>query len=916
VIGGTISHYRITEKLGEGGMGVVYKAEDTKLDRIVALKFLAGHLLNDEEAKARFLREAKAAAGLHHPNICPVHEIDEAEGRTFLSMAFLEGEPLEACIRQGPLPLKEALDIARQIAEGLEAAHEKSVVHRDIKPANVMVDAKGHTTIMDFGLARLTEASRLTKADQTMGTVAYMSPEQAQGMDVDSRSDIWALGVVLYEMIAGARPFKGEYDQALLYEIVHQVPEPLTGLRTGLPIELELLVDKCLAKEGRSRYQNAADLIVDLRTLAEKLASGHSRVLSVSGAVVGSGATAQGRAIVHPDFSDPKGPALNRTRERVAWASAAAAVVAALVLAFVHFTEPDPQLEATRFSIQAPDGVRFWSRAPEISPDGRKLAFIGSSGPGAQLLWVRAMDSLEARPLTGTEGVAHPFWSPDSRFLGFFADNKLKKIDITGGAPQILCDAPSPRGGTWAQGPDGGQGVIVFAPHSTGPLQRISDAGGKPTPVTTLGEAESDKRVSHRYPHFLPDGTHFLYAAGLIGSREVHVASLDDQSTQEPGSKRNVPLLRDHTTVRYAPPSPGQSKGYLLFARDYSLMAQEFDPRCLELDGQPFPIAEGVRANAGANPSDFSVSQTGMLAYGGRGGVSHQLVWFDRQGRRLGFVGEPAAHGAVSLSPDSDRVAVSLSTEASRSDIWIHDLSREVTSRFTFDPASDWTHAWSPDSARLAFSSTRGGGSADLYVKATSGAGQPELLLKTANVKGPLDWSRDGSLLLFREQSLDRGWDLWVLPLEGNREPVPYLQTKFTESTGQFSPDDQWVTYMSDESGQREIYVQPYPADGSKWQISTGGGLQPRWSADGKELFYLSTDGRMMVVEVESQETFRPGVPSALFDVPEFNDILPDIFYHYDVTNDGQRFLIDVAAGETGQVPVTVVLNWQAELGR
>ena len=917
MIGGTISHYRITEKLGEGGMGVVYKAEDTKLDRTVALKFLAGHLLNDEEAKARFLREAKAAAGLHHPNICPVHEIDEAEGRTFLSMAFLEGEPLEARIERGPLSLKEALDIGRQIAEGLEAAHAKGVVHRDIKPANVMVDAKGHATIMDFGLARLTEASRLTRADQTMGTVAYMSPEQAQGMEVDSRSDIWALGIVLYEMVTGARPFKGEYDQALLYEIVHQEPEPLTGLRTGLPIELELLVDKCLAKDGSSRYQNAADLIVDLRTLAQKLFLGRSRALSVTGAVAGGGATAHGRTTVHPGVADQTAPANNRTRDaRVSWGVAALAAVAALSVAFIHFTESGPPLEATRFSIQAPDGVRFRSHAAEISPDGRKLAFIGSSGPGAQLLWVRAMDSLEARPLAGTEGVVHPFWSPDSRFLGFFANNKLKKIDITGGAPQILCDAPSPRGGTWAQGPDGSKGVIVFAPRATGPLQRVSDAGGEPIPVTTLGDAESGQGVSHRYPHFLPDGTHFLYAAGLIGSREVYVASLDDRSTQEPGSKRNVPLLRDHTTVRYAPPSPGHSKGYLLFARDYSLMAQEFDPRRLELDGQPFPIAEGVRANAGANPSDFSVSQTGLLAYGGRGGVSHQLVWFDRQGRRLGSVGEPAAHGAISLSPDSDRVAVSLFAEAARTDIWIHDLDREVMSRFTFDPASEWTHAWSPDGARLAFSSTRGGGSADLYVKATSGAGQPELLLKTANVKGPLDWSRDGSLLLFREQSPDTRWDLWVLPLEGNREPVPYIQTKFAESTGQFSPDDRWVTYVSDESGQSEIYVQPYPADGSKWQISTGGGLQPRWSADGKELFYLSADRRMMVVEVEAQETFRPGVPSALFDVPEFNDLRPDIFYHYDVSNDGRRFLIDVAAGESGRVPVTVVLNWQAELGR
>ncbi len=914
MIGATISHYRITEKLGEGGMGVVYKADDTKLDRTVALKFLAGHLMNDDEAKTRFLREAKAAAGLDHPNICTVYEIAEADGRTFLSMAFIEGESLEAHIDRGPLPLKDVLDIGRQVAEGLDTAHEKGVVHRDIKPANIMIDAKGRATIMDFGLARLTEASRLTKADQTMGTVAYMSPEQAQGMDVDHRSDVWALGVVLYEMVCGRRPFEGEYDQALLFEIVHQEPAPLTGLRTGLPIELELAVDKCLAKDAASRYQNTADLIVDLRTLTEKLTSGRSRAMTAAGAVAKAGAPAKAGTNLHAGMTETRVRAPSGTRERVAWAVAVLALVAAFSVPFLHFTDAGEQLETTRFSIDAPDDVKFLGRSSEISPDGRHLAFIGLSDTGNQLLWVRDMDSLEARPLAGTEEAWHPFWSPDSRFLAFFSGGQLRKVDIGGGAPQTLCAAPDGRGGTWAPGTDGSAGVIVFAPSPISHLQRVSDAGGEPTPATNQPDNEP-LGWSERFPHFLPDGRHFLYMTGPGGSREVRIGTLYGGSTSESGSQASAPLLKGNTPVRYVQPTPTHPKGYLLFARENSLMAQEFDVSRLALTGQPFPLAEGVRESLGAIASDFSVSRTGVLAYNEGSVGSYRLVWFDREGKQVGSVGEPGSHGAVSLSPGDDRVAISQFVAAGSADIWLHDLARDVPSRFTFDPAGDLTHVWSPDGTRLAFSSNRAG-AYDLYLKETNGTGQPELLLQTENNKGPRDWSGDGSSLLFMENSPDTGWDLWVLPMEGNREPIPYVQTRFSERMGQFSPDDRWVAYMSDESGASEIYVQPYPADGSKWQISTGGGLQPRWSADGKELFYLTAHGGVMAVAVENGDAFRPGTPKMLFRAPGVNNILGDVMFHYDVSNDGQRFLIDVVAGQDRQSPVTVVMNWQAELER
>ena len=467
MIGRTIAHYKITETLGEGGMGVVYKAEDTKLERTVALKFLAAHLLNDDEAKARFLREAKAAAGLHHPNICPVYEISEAEGKTFISMAFIEGESLEPRIERGPLPLKEALDIGRQIAEGLEAAHDKGVVHRDIKPANVMVDAKGRATIMDFGLARLTEASRLTKANQTMGTVAYMSPEQAQGMEVDHRSDLWALGVVLYEMVRGQRPFQGEYDQALLFEIVHQEPEPLTGVRAGVPMELEFIAGKCLAKDPKDRYQTAADAIVDLRTCAEKLKSGHSTILH-TGAVTGALAGPQHEASkVTTEPVAPFAPATVPSSGRIWMALAGAFLVITAVFAWLYFAKQPAPPQPITFTIDPPEGVVFASgeyAPPVLSPDGTKLAFVGMA-EDANSLWVRSLDSLEAQRLPGTEGATFPFWSPDNRYLAFFADGKLNKIDTTGGPPQTLCDAPAGRGGRVGGG-QSGIGRYCFRPHA------------------------------------------------------------------------------------------------------------------------------------------------------------------------------------------------------------------------------------------------------------------------------------------------------------------------------------------------------------------------------------------------------------------------------------------------------------------
>jgi serine/threonine-protein kinase len=875
MIGQTISHYKITEKLGEGGMGVVYKADDTKLDRTVALKFLAGHLLNDDEAKTRFLREAKAAAGLDHPNICTVYEIAEAEGRTFLSMAFIEGESLEARIERGPMPLKEAVDMGRQVAEGLEAAHEKGVVHRDIKPANVMVDAKGRATIMDFGLARLTEASRLTKADQTMGTVAYMSPEQALGMEADGRTDIWALGVVLYEMVAGGRPFKGEYDQALLYEIVHEQPEPLTSIRAGVPIELEVFVGKCLAKDRADRYGNAGEIAKDLRTLAEKLKSGKSAILRTVSPGADSPTTMAAR------------PTGNLARTWLWPAVAAVFAIVAVALALIAFrAEPGPA--TTRLSIPLPPGQEITS-SPAISGDGRIIAYAAQQGTDEPQLYLRHLDSFEGRPVAGSSGATQPFFSPDGKWVAFFAQGQLQKAEVAGGAPIRLAETAFPFGGTWS--PDN---TIIYTASLGSGLLRIPASGGTPEALTNPdGAAEG---YAHVFPEVLPGGRSVLFT--IWGQTEGSaVLSLDSGEREMVlPSAAGAPIFD----------SSGGSTGRLLVV-----------DQAAGIRAAPFDAAHPARTSADTSiladvyydvedevRGWLAVSNTGTAVYAPGNPAKSSLVWVDKEGTTESLAAGQGVYREVTLSPKGTKAAVRQAW-----DLWIHDLQRGTRSRLTPAHTTNSLPLWSSDGARIIFASNRGG-DWDIYSQPADGSRPAEALLSRPYDQFPTAVLADGTVL-YHEINPQTGYDLWALSpgspsQEGTTSPLPV--TPFNERDAEVSPGPEggprWVAYTSNESGRSEIYVQSYPSGANRMPVSTGGGILPRWSRDGKELFYVTGDA-VVAVAIRADGSF--GAPRRLFDRTNF---YTSRFRSYEVSPDGKRFLM--IQRDPGSVPrqLNVILNW------
>jgi Tol biopolymer transport system component/predicted Ser/Thr protein kinase len=840
--GQTISHYRILAKLGEGAMGVVYRAEDTKLRRTVALKFLP-----DADGNAalrdRFLREAQAAAALNHPNICTIFEIDEE--RAFLAMELVEGPSLKDKIAERPLKLDEALDFASQIAAGLQAAHDKGVTHRDIKPANILLTQQGQVKITDFGLAALADRTRITKTGTSMGTPAYMSPEQAKGEPLDRRTDLWSLGVVLYEMLTGRLPFAGDTEQAVSYGIVHTDPEPPTALRSGLPVEIDRVTAKALAKDPSERYQNAADLQVDLR-------------VSRPGAI----------------HAAPIGP----RRATLPWVVAAAVASIALTL---WVTRPTYDAAQTlRTVIPLPEDqfmVAGYGALPmALSPDGAKLVYAASRGGGRPRLYLRDLGEFEPRLLPGTEGGTTPFFSADSRWIGFAADRKLKKVAVWGGAPIEICDAPDAQyGADW-----GSDDTIIYATAAQG-IWRVSASGGTPQQLT---------KTSGKWPRFLPDGKGILFTTGL-----------PDQIAVLPEGQLPWRILAKGKQAFYS------ASGHLLYADGGGILSARFDPKQAKLLGPAVSMVDDVYDGFASGATYFTVSHEGTLYYV-PGRNEHSLVWIDRTGRVTPATSHRRGYRLQRLSPDGKRTVVVIDPpDEGQSDIWIHDIERDSLTRLTSEGAL--TPHWSPDGARVVYMASRQGDSgAEVYWRHAGGGIEERVLLRD-RAQHIRAWSADGKFIFFYETVPATRGDIWAISLAEGRALIPVAVSKFEENYPSPSPDGRWVALQSDESGQDEIYVQPFPS-GGRTLISSGGGAFPAWAPKGNEIFYVA-GSKVMTVPVTTQPTFRAGKPELLFD--RF-DVTAGRSLVLSPTHDGSRFLMVQWDPLSSPRSINVVQNWFAEL--
>jgi serine/threonine protein kinase len=871
--------YRIIEEIGRGGMGVVYQAEDTTLGRRVAVKVLPDIFTGDPERMARFEREARVLASVNHPNIAAIYGVEEADGKRFLILELVEGATLAERLMKGPLSIEETLDVCCQIAEGLEAAHDKGIVHRDLKPSNVKFTPEGKVKILDFGLARAfrdrapdvdpvnspTITAAMTQPGVILGTAAYMSPEQAKGKAIDKRADVWAFGCLLYECLTGAKAFPGESVSEVIAAILRAEPDG-RALPPETPAAVRSLLRRCLRKDPHLRLRDLGDARLEIADAAE-----HPDAAAVQAAP--SRGSRQGRLV----------PVL-------------VGVVATLAIAFLVFRAlanrrqtPGSRVVA---SVAAPPGTHL--QLALISPDGEKLVLAASDPEGSTYLWLRPFDSPAAQKLTGTAGAAYPFWSPDSRFLGFFADGRLKRVGAEGGAVETLCVA-NPRGGAW--GPDG---TIVFS--SVGGLLMVPATGGAPAPLTDVDRARGEN--THRWPCFLPDGRHVLYFVrnavhpDLAG---IYVVSLDTKQSRQ--------LVKANSFAVYSPP------GYLLYRRGENLVAHPFDAESLRLTGEPVTIADDLWYEPSFSAlANFSVSDSGRLVYRSGGMAKTELMWFNRRGAALGQAGEPANYLNFCLSPDDRQVAISATDAVSENrDLYILELASNQVRQLTFDAASDFAPIWAADSRRIIFSSDRQG-ELDVYETDASGSSAPRLLFKSNNAKIVRDWSRDGRLVTF-DNGGSANYNIWFLHLPG-LETSPLRQTEATERFGVISPDGRWIAYCSNELGPFEVFVERRTPGGGRWKVSPAGGFQPVWHPQGKELFYLDPSGRLMAADVlKSLETFEFSPPRVLFltrvNMATVNP--PDSLNHYDVSADGDRFLI-ASRPESASEPIVVVFNWNAGL--
>jgi len=886
--GTKLGSYEVASQIGAGGMGEVYQAHDTKLGRDVAIKVLPEAFAHDPERLSRFQREAKMLAALNHPNIATIYGLEQSAGISYLVMELVPGETLQDRVkREGAVPIEEAPTIAKQIAEALEAAHEKGIIHRDLKPANVKVTPEGKVKVLDFGLAKAfagdasaenmsnspTLSHAATMQGVILGTAAYMSPEQARGKAVDKRTDIWAFGCVFYELLTGKQAFHGEDVTDILAAVVRAEPD-WQALPEATQPAIRTLLLRCLRKDKQQRLPEASSIRIEIED-------------AIAAPVLGP------TAIV---------PAKASWRQAVMLASVA--MVAAIVAGFAVWTlkpSPTPQ-PVSRFTITLPPGQQLAGMdagpAVALTPDGSHLAYVATQG-GTQQIYLRAMDSLDARPVSGTEGAVEPFFSPDGQWLGFFADGKLRKISVNGGASVILGDARLLRGASWDS-----QGTITFSPWNGSTLEQVPDREGTPKPLTRFVKGES----SHRWPELLPGGKAVLFAAGTAAGRVSNLRiALQSLAT---GERRDV--IQEGTQPRYA------RSGHLIYAQGESLIAVPFDPKRLEIAGAAVPVEEGVLQSTATGAAQYSLSATGSLVYvPGREITGRKLVWVSRNGTEQPLSAPVRKYATPRLSPDGGRVAVTVDDQVRQ--VWLYDLSRETLTRLTFEGSISAVPVWTPDGKRIAFQSNKEG-PLNIFWQLADGSGGLERLTASEHLNAPTSFSPDGQLLAFIEVAPATGIDNWILrlsdPSPGSgqvRKSQPFMRTPFNEAAPRFSPDGHWMAYVSDESGRYEVFVQPYPGPGGKWQISTEGGTEPVWNPTGREIFYRTGD-KMMSVDIATKPGFTAGKPRMLFQGPytPTEGTVP----WYDISPDGQRFLMVKPSDPAGAAPtqINVVLNWFEEL--
>jgi len=876
--------YEIVSLAGAGGMGEVYRARDTRLGRTVAIKVIGSAFGNHPEMRQRFQQEAQFVAQLDHPHIAALYDVGHDAGVDYLVMEFLEGKSLASRIARGPVPFGELVGYAIEIAAALAYAHTRGVVHRDLKPANILITYSG-IKIIDFGLGKLRQPdhapSSATAAMKTTpmpppvteqgvipGTAAYMSPERLQGLEADSRSDIFAFGAILYEMATGRRPFDAPSSAALIADILMRDPQPIESDRP-LMGDVDWIVQRCLKKNPDERWQSAADIEAMLKRVAS---SAHRR-----------------------DATDGKAPQRIRIRRLMIGAAVALMLITALAVAtWVSSVRAAATAPLIAVTIPPPPGGGFTptdSSVPSpqfsVSPDGSAVAFVAAGADGVPQLWLRRIDSPDARPLPGTADATYPFWAATGRSIAFFADGALKRLDIDGGAARSLAPAPHGRGGAWSA-----DDVILFAPDVATPVFRVNADGtvAQQTTLATTAQAET----SHRWPQFLPDGKHFIYFAHSTGETQsgIYRGSLD----------RSPPTLIVRTDYGgvYARP------GHLLYVADDVLVATPFDETTGRISGSPVRIVDGIATSSNFYGA-FSASTNGVLAYATKA-FAAELVWMGRDGKRLSVVGPRSGYVDFRLSPDGRYLAVAeVDPHSGRPDLRLADIVRGTNVRLTTSPADDASPVWSPDGTRIVFRSNRES-VLDLYMRSANAGGADELFLKTPLAKSPTDWSRAGNFIVYQVVDDATRYDIWAAPIAPPHTPRPLVRTPFDEMQGQISPDGRWLAYTSNQSSRLEVYVQPLGSD-TRWQVSVDGGSDPRWRADGKELFYLARDGRLMAVDVTTHPSFDAGPPRGLFRISDAA-VIPPYTSAYDVDASGQRFLVRMPLESLQTQPLTVFVNW------